>query len=268
MTNAKLRSLKGAERRQKLSDSGGLHVLVTPAGARLWRLAYRDQGKQKLLALGRYPDVSLADARLAREQARRLLADGIDPSDERKASKRREKIAGAHTFRFFAGEWFDAQSARWVGNYSARLRSRLDADLLPKLGDRPIAAIEPIEVLDAIRAIEKREAMEMARRVMQMASAIFRYGVATSRCVRDPTADLRGALKGREPAKRRSALKASELPKFLRQLEAYPGDDVTKLALKFVLLTFVRTAEARFATWDEFEDLEGAEPSGGSRRSG
>jgi integrase len=136
----------------------------------------------------------------------------------------------------------------------------LDADLLPKLGDKPIAEIQPIEVLDVIRSIEKRDAVEMARRVLQMASAIFRFGVATSRCARDPMADLRGALKAREPVKRRSALRAAELPEFLCKLEAYDGDEMTKLALKLVLLTFVRTSEVRFAEWSEFENLDGAEP--------
>lgn len=260
LTDAKLRALKGSAKTQKVSDGGGLHVVVTPGGSRLWRLAYRFGGKQKLLALGKYPDVKLGDARLERERARQLLDDGIDPSDARRAEKRRKTIAAGHTFRSVADEWFDVQKARWVDSYSDRLRSRLDADLMPRLGDRPISEIEPIDVLDVIRAIEKRDAVEMARRVMQMASAIFRYGVATSRCVRDPTADLRGALKAREPAKRRSALKSSDLQDFLRRLEDYAGDDVTKLALKLVLLTFVRTAELRFAEWSEFEGLDGAEP--------
>src|SRR5262249_34562752 len=151
------------------------HVVVTPGGSRLWRLAYRFERKQKLLALGKYPDVSLGAARLAREEARKLLDDGIDPSDARRSEKRRKKIAAGHTFRSVADEWFEAQEARWVDSYSVRLRSRLDADLMPRLGDRPIAEIEPIDVLDVIRVIEQRDAVEMARRVMQMASAVFRY---------------------------------------------------------------------------------------------
>ncbi|HET6972020.1 MAG TPA: integrase arm-type DNA-binding domain-containing protein, partial [Phenylobacterium sp.] len=260
LTDAKLRSLKAGDKVQKISDGGGLHVVVTTGGSRLWRLAYRYQAKQKLLALGKYPDVSLSDARLAREQARKLLEDGVDPSDARRTEKRRKIIAAGHTFRAVADDWFDAQKGKWVRSYADRLRSRLDGDLLPKLGERPISEIEPIQILDVIRAIERRDALEMARRVLQMASAIFRYGVATSRCARDPTADLRGALKAREPAKRRSALKAADLPEFLRDLDAYSGDEVTKLALKLALYTFVRTQEIRFAAWDEFEGLEGAEP--------
>lgn len=260
LTDAKLRNLKGAAKAQKIADGGGLHVLVTPGGSRLWRLAYRFEGKQKLLALGKYPGISLGAARLAREEARKQLDDGIDPSAARKSEKRRQIVAAGHTFRSVADEWFEAQKPRWVDSYSDRLRSRLDADLMPGLGNRPISEIEPIEVLDVIRAIEKRDAVEMARRVMQMASAVFRYGVATSRCQRDPTADLRGALKAREPAKRRSALKSSELPDFLRQLDEYSGELITKLAIKLTLITFVRTAELRFAKWSEFEDMEGVEP--------
>lgn len=260
LTDAKLRSLKPAEKPQKIADGGGLHVLVTPGGSRLWRLAYRFGGKQKLLALGKYPDVSLADARLARELARKQLEDGEDPSETRKADKRRAKIAAGHTFAAVADEWFESQKHRWVASYSDRLRRRLDADLIARLGVRPIAEIEPIEVLDVVRAIERRDAVEMGRRVLQMASAVFRYGVATSRCPRDPTADLRGALKAREPVKRRSALAASALPAFLQRLDAYDGDASTRLALELALLTFVRTAELRFARWSEFEGLEGDEP--------
>jgi integrase len=260
LTDAKLRTLKATGKPQKISDGGGLHILVTANGSRLWRLAYRFGGKQKLLALGKYPDVSLVDARLARELARKRLEDGDDPSASRKAEKRRAKIAAAHTFEAVANEWFEAQKHRWVSSYSDRLRRRLDDDLLARIGRRPIEEIEPVEVLDVVRAIERRDAIEMGRRVLQMASAIFRFGVATSRCPRDPTADLRGALQAREPAKRRSALSASALPEFLQRLEVYDGILSTRLALELALLTIVRTAELRFARWSEFEDLDGLEP--------
>jgi integrase len=260
LSDVKLRALKPAEKPYKISDSAGLHVLVTPGGSKLWRLAYRFQGKQKVLALGAYPDVLLGAARRASDDARELLESGVDPAEARKAEKRKARIAAGHTFRAVAEEWFETQKGRWVKSYADRLRARLDEDLLPYLGDRPIASIEPIEVLDVIRRIERRDAIEMARRIMQMASAIFRYGVATSRCVRDPTADLRGALKPAPPPKHRAALRRNDLPDFLRGLEAYDGDVTTKLALKLVLYTFVRTAEIRFARWSEFEDLDGPEP--------
>jgi integrase len=260
LTDAKLRSLKPGPKATKIADGGGLHIVVTPNGSKLWRLAYRFGGKQKVLALGAFPDVSLAEARKAREAARELLAKKEDPAQARKVEERREKLEASQTFRAVADEWFAARRRRWVASYSTRLRSRLDADLLPHLGDRPINTIEPIEVLDVIRRIEQREAVEMAKRVMQMASAIFRYGVATSRCARDPTADLRGALQMPGPVKHRSALSAAELPEFLELLDAYEGEDTTKLALRLILLTFVRTSEVRFAKWSEFEDLDGPEP--------
>lgn len=260
LSDAKLRALKPGMKPIKIADSGGLMIVVMPNGSRLWRLAYRFSGKQKQLALGPYPVVSLADARDARDAAKKQLIAGVDPSEARKSDKRRERIAAGHTFRSVAEEWFENQTERWVDSYSTRLRSRLDGDLLPRLGDRPISLIEPIEVLDVIRAIEKRDAVEMARRVMQMASAIFRFGVATSRCVRDPTADLRGALRAPKAPKRRSALSAHELPEFLARLGAYDGEPTTRLAIQLVVLTLVRTAELRYARWDEFERLDSPEP--------
>jgi integrase len=260
LSDAKLRVLKPAERPYKVADSGGLHVVVATSGSRFWRYAYRFDGKQKDLSLGTYPLMSLSQARAARDAAKRLLLEGRDPVQARKAETRRRKIAAAHTFKLVADEWFEARRRRWAESYARRLRSRLDADLIPELGSRPIADIEPMQVLDVIRRIEQREAIEMAKRVMQMAGAIFRYGVATSRCTRDPTADLRGALQTPGPVKHRSALDAAELPTFLQRLEDYPGEAVTRQALKLALLTFVRTSEVRFARWSEFEDLAGAAP--------
>jgi integrase len=159
-----------------------------------------------------------------------------------------------------AEEWFSLNENRWVKIYSSRLRGRLEGDLLPALGTRPIAQIEPLEILEAIRKIEKRDAVEMAKRVMQMASGVFRYGVATGRCVRDPTVDLRGALMPPRAAKRRTALPAIELPAFMDALEAYDGEPVTKFGMKLLVHTFVRTSELRFARWAEFEGLDGKEP--------
>src|SRR3569832_2515856 len=260
LTDAKLRALKTKSAAFKVSDAEGLFLLMPTSGAKLWRLAYRFDGKQKLLALGHYPAVSLLEARRLRDAAKQLLREGLDPSANRKAERRQKSIAARNTFEALAEEWFEANEARWVKTYSSRLRSRLDDDLLPSLGKRPIAEIEPLEVLDAIRLIEKRNAIEMAKRVMQMASGVFRYGVATGRCRRDPTADLRGALKPAKPPKHRTALPAHELPAFIKALAAYNGDAVTSLGLKLLELTFVRTSELRFACWSEFEGLDSKEP--------
>src|SRR6185437_8151252 len=260
LTDAKLRSLKPQKADFKLADGGGLHLLVKSTGGKLWRLSYRFDKKQKTLALGAYPIVSLLDARQARDLAKRQLAKGLDPSGERKAKKQERSEAVANTFKIVANEWFELKEAGWAPSYSSRLRTRLDGDLIAVFGDRPIRDIEPLEVLDALRAIENRGAIEMAKRIKQMASAIFCYAVATERCAADPTASLNGVLKPPHPPKHRSALTPGELPDFMRALERYDGDDVTKLALKLVIYTLVRTAEVRFAQWKEFEDLEGRAP--------
>jgi len=260
LTDTKLRALKPRHGPYKVSDGEGLYVLVTETGSKLWRLAYRFGGKQKLLALGKYPNVSLRDGRRGRDNAKELLARGIDPNADRKAKHRQKLMASASTFEAVANDWFDAKSDTWVASYASRLRARLDEDLLPSLGKRPIAELKPLEVLDVIRVIERRGAIEMAKRIMQMASGVFRYGIATGRCERDPTADLKGALKPGKPPRHRHALPASELAGFMARLEAYDGDRLTRLALKLLVLTFVRTAELRFARRGEFEDLTGPTP--------
>ncbi len=260
LTDLKLRALKPGPKPRRYSDREGLSVVVTPNGSRLWRLAYRFNGQQKGLALGVYPHVSLREARKAKDEAKELLRSGVDPALTRKLEKAKRKIAAADTFKAVAYEWFDARSAGWVGTYSDRLRARLDDDLIPSLGQRQIADILPFELLTVVRKIEARGAPEMARRVLQMAGAIFRYGVATGRCPRDPAADLRGALKTPGAAKRRSALLPRELPEFMARLAAYDGARKTKLALELLIHTFVRTSEVRFARWSEFEDLDGEAP--------
>lgn len=259
LSDTSLRALKPGPRPYKRSDRGGLHVLVNPGGSVLWRLAYRFNGKQKLLALGSFPAVSLRDARRRRDEAKEQLARGEDPGQVKRIAKLKGRVAAEHTFAAIADEWFEHRKNKWTKSYAGRLRGRLDRELVSVLGRQPISAIEPIEVLDALRKVEKRGALETARRAMQIASAIFRYGVATSRCDRDPTADLRGALRAPAPVQRRSALRTDELPKFLADLDAFDGDEVTAIALRLALYTFVRTGELRFAEWREFEGLEGEE---------
>ena len=169
-------------------------------------------------------------------------------------------LASVETFYDVAEEWFEINSTRWVETYRSRLRSRLNDDLLTELGDRNIAEIQPLDVLATIRKIEQRGAVESAKRILNMASSVFRYGVATSRCHRDPTIDIKGALRPPLPAKARKALPAKEIPKFMNRLLSYDGDKTTGIALRLLVLTFVRTGELRFAKWLEFENLEGKEP--------
>jgi integrase len=164
------------------------------------------------------------------------------------------------TFRAVAEEWFSVNQERWVDTYRVRLRSRMDDDLLSNLGDYPIAEIRPLDVLAVMRKIEGRGAIESAKRILNMASSVFRYGVATGHCLRDPTADIKGALRPPLPPKRRTALPAKEIPAFMQALSAYDGEETTRLALKLLVLTFVRTGELRFAAWSEFENLDGPEP--------
>ena len=244
----------------KISDGGGLHLLVQPSGKELWRLAYRFAGKQKTLALGAYPAVSLSQARRGRDDAKDQLAHGVDPSAAKKEAKRAAKMEAAHSFEFIAREWFVVRRSSWTPGYADRLIRRLEADVFSALGPKPVNTIEPPELLEMVRTVEARGAIELAKRLLQVSGQIFRYAVATGRAKRDPTQDLRGALKSPGAKRHRAALRAPELPQFVQALDGYDGHRATALGLKLVLHTFVRSAEARFATWREFEDLEGDSP--------
>lgn len=262
LTDVAIRNAKPREKQYKLSDGGGMFLLVAPNGNRFWRLAYRFEGKQKLLALGAYPLVSLADARAKRDDAKRLLLEGTDPGEQRKADRRQHRIDTASTFRVLAKEWYENSEERWVPSYAARIWSRIEDDLLPDLGDRPAFDIQPLEMLDVLRKIEARGAIESAKRIKNYASQILQYALVTGRVERDVTVDIGRALKPipKSSVKRRAALKAEDLPEFLRKLDTYDGEEETRLALNAVLLTIVRTNEIRFAVKQEFEDLEGDEP--------
>lgn len=259
LTDTKCRNAKPTEKPRKLSDDGGLFLLIQPTGSKLWRQAYRFNGKQKLLSHGPYPTVTLQEARAKREAAKRLLSDGIDPGDDRKAMKRRAKIAADNTFEAMATEWFNARKDGWTPAYSERLWRRLQADIVPVIGARPVSEIEPPELLDAVRKVEKRGAVVLAARLLQICGQVFRFAVASGRASRDPSQDIRGALKSPGAKKHRTALKAADLSAFLKSLADYPGDQQTVLALRFVIHTMVRTNEARFAAWEEFE-LTGRTP--------
>lgn len=260
LSDTAARNAKGRERPYKLSDGGGLYLMVAPEGARYWRMAYRFAGKQKTLAFGTYPAVSLADARKRRDVAKSQLAAGDDPSEVRKAEKRAAALSSGRTLEAIGREWFATKLPGWVPSYSGRLMSRLEADIFPRLGGRPISEIEPPELLEVIREVEKRGAIELAKRELQVVGQIFRYAIATGRAKRDPTQDLRGALKSPGRQRHHKALPREELPAFLQKLQSYEGDRATALALSLMLLTFVRTTELRAAEKGEFEKLDGPEP--------
>ena len=255
LTNTACRNARSAEKPFKLSDGGGLFLLIQPTGSKLWRMAYRFQKKQKTLAFGAYPDVSLKIARAKRDTAKELLATGIDPSEVKKAEKRASGIAAANTFEVIAREWFNARRAGWTVGYADRLLRRLEADIFPRIGSRPIGEVEPLELLECIRVVEKRNAVELAKRLLQVSGQIFRYAVASGRAFRDPSQDLRGALQSPGQIKHRAALKASELPDFLRALANYNGERSTVLGLKLIAHTFLRTNEVRYGRWSEIEGL-------------
>jgi integrase len=250
LTDAKVRNAKPAAKPFKLSDGGGMFLLVQPSGGKWWRYKYRFAGKEKTLALGAYPDISLSAARQRHSEARKMLAAGKDPGEAKKEAKRLVAIKAGNNLEALAREWHQQHVHEWVGKYASNVLTRLENHMFPKLGSRPIADITPTEILDVLRVIEKSGALDTAQRIMQTCGQVFRYAVVTGRADRNPVADLRGALKT-PVVKHRAHLTADELPEFLKKLDDYDGEVQTKLALKLLLLTFVRTMELRGAEWEE-----------------
>jgi integrase len=260
LTNTACRNARPARRPVKISDGGGLFLLVQPSGSKLWRLAYRYHGKQKSLAFGSYPAVSLKDARRKRELAKEQLAQGCDPGEVKRAQKYASMRALANSFEAIGREWFEIRRPGWTAGYADRLLRRLEADIFPRIGARPVSNIEPPDLLETVRQIEKRGAIELAKRLLQVSGQIFRFAIASGRATRDPSQDLRGALRSPGPKKHRAALRALELPEFLRALESYSGERSTALGIKLITHTFLRTGEVRFGKWSEIERLEGDTP--------
>lgn len=260
LTNPEISNAKSLEKPYKLADSGGLFLLIQPNGSKYWRLKYRFVGKEKLLALGVYPKMTLAEARASRNMAKDLLKDGKDPSEEMssKAKKQKNILRADNAFESVALEWYQKQKNIWVAHHAADVKRRLEINIFPDLGKRPIAEIEAPDLLATVRKIETRGAYDLAHRVLAVAGQIFRYGIATGRCKRDPTPDLRGAL---TPHKKlhQAAVKSEELPDLLRAIANYDktGDKLTRLALQLLTQTFVRTNELIGAEWQEF-DIESA----------
>jgi integrase len=258
LTDTSIRKAKAPDKLAKLVDERGLYLLLSPTGGRWWRFRYRFGGKEKLLSLGTYPDVSLKAARDARDDARKLLRKAIDPSVVRQQEKRAKAEATANTFEALAREWLDNVKPRWSAIYHNDTLKRFQAYIFPAIGRRPVAEITAPELLAELRKIETRGTIETARKVARACGQVFQYGIASGRCERNPAAELRGALKARPKPKHMAALPASELPAFLRSIDEYDGDQQTQLALRLLALTFVRTNELRGATWSEI-DLDKAE---------
>lgn len=255
LTDAKLRTLS---KPGKHFDGGGLYLELTAAGGRYWRLKYRIAGKEKRLALGVYPAVGLKDARELATQARQAIQAGDDPAEQRKSAKAKAAHEAVNTFRAIAHEWIEHQAARWEPKTRDSITASLEANVLKTLGGRPLASIKPLEVMNAVKAIEARGAGEQAGRVLQRVKAIFRWAVIHERLDTNPMLDLVPAeiLKPRE-VRHRAALDAKELPAFLSQLAAYDGDPHTVHALRLLMLTATRPGEVRGARWAEV-DIEAA----------
>lgn len=256
LSDTAARQAKFNGKQQKLSDEKGLFLLITSSG-KYWRLKFRFAGKEKVLALGVYPEVSLKEARAKREEARRLLAEGIDPSLARKQSKVASRLASEHSFEAIAREWHQSQLARWSPGHAKRVIESLEVDAFPDLGLVPVAELTAPIMLDALRKVEARGATETAGRVLQRISSVMRYSIQTGRASYNPAQDLKGALRATKQ-EHRPALPRAELPEFYRRLAAEPLNPATRLAFHLLMLTMTRPGEVRFARWDEF-DMERAE---------
>jgi integrase len=256
LTDAKARNAKPGPKPQKLFDEKGLFLFVTPAGGKLWRFKYRIGSKEKLLALGSYPELALADARDKRDEARKLVAKGIDPADLRKAEKARAE--GADTFKAVAEEWIAKNRQTWAPRHTESIESRLALHVYPQLGGMPIHEITPPVLLAVLRRIEAQGLIESAHRARQVVGQICRYAVATGRAERDPSADLKGALAPVKVKSFASITDTKEIGGLLRAIDGYSGQFTSMCALCLSPLVFVRPSELRQAEWSEI-DLEGAE---------
>ncbi len=252
LSDAKVRNAKPKPKPYKIADGEGLFMVVMPNGSKYWRMKYFFAGKEKLLAVGVYPDISLAKARERRAQAREAIAAGNDPGEVKKEAKRVAVFKNANVFEVVAREWYEKRRHEWADSSANAMLKRLEKHILPRLGQRPVADITAPEVLSVLRVVENSGALDTAHRVMQICGQIFMYAIATGRAQRNPVPDLRGALKT-PVVKHLTYLKANELPQYFQKLECYDGELQTKLALRLLLLTFVRTTELRAAEWTEID---------------
>lgn len=258
LTDTAIRNAKPADKPRRLFDGGGLYLEVSPAGGKWWRLKYRHGGKEKRLSLGTYPDTGLADARAKREGARKLLAAGVDPGEQRKAEKAAGEERAANSFEVIAREWHRKQSATWVELHASRIMLRLENDIFPWLGAKPVVSITAKELLATVNRIVDRGAVESAHRVLQNCGQVFRYAIATGRAERNPAADLRDALPPVKPTHHASLTDPAKVGELLRAMDGYAGSFVTRCALQLAPLLFVRPGELRQAEWAEM-DLDAAE---------
>ncbi len=254
LTDRQIKLFKPNSKDQWLLDGKCLRLLIKPSGAKYWRLSYRFDGKQKTLALGVYPDTSLKQARLLRDEARLQIAKGIDPAIERKREKHPQLFDDKEKFSSLALEWWNNQKGSWTEEHAKRVWQRLRDNSFAILDSKSIVDIEPQDVLQVVRSIESRDALDVAKRVLQSITVVFRYGVQTGKLKYNPAVDLVGVVKNRK-VQHRASLPNNQLGQFLRDLDQYEqqGRLLTKLALQLLVLTFVRPGELRTAHWCDFE---------------
>lgn len=247
---------KPKEKAYKLADGAGLYLEVVPSGSRYWRMKYRFNGKEKRMAFGVYPAVSLAQARALRDEAKKKLAEGIDPSFAKKEEKLVRDVQLNNTFQAVALEWHGTKVSRWSEGYASDIIEAFNKDIFPYIGQQPVNEIKPLVLLNVLRRMESRGATEKAKKVRQRCSEVFRYAIVTGRAEYNPAADLTSAMSGHE-SKHYPFLTVEELPDFFKALSGYTGSPLIVLAARLLILTGVRTGELRGAFWSEF-DLEKA----------
>jgi len=257
LTDLQIRNLKPGERPIKKFDGGGLHILVTPKGSKLWRMSYRFAEKHKLLSIGAYPIVSLEKARDVRSAAKKQLAAGIDPSEAKQAKKREQQISAGNTFQAVAEEYLEKLRQEDRSPRTMKKVEWLLGMAYPLIGHRPIAEISSAEALEVLRRVERRGRLETARRLRSTIGSVFRYGIATARAENDPTVALRGALVTPKVKHRAAITDRTALGGLLRAVDGFDGQPTTQAALRLMAYLFPRPGELRAAEWDEF-DLDAA----------
>lgn len=258
LSDSAIRKAKPAERQYKLPDERGLHLLVRPTGSKLWQVRYRHDGKEKTASLGAYPEVSLAEAREKREALRKQVAAGIDPVQSGREAKAAALVASEHSFEAVARMWWAHWKASRSDSHVQYVIRRLEQNVFPEFGTVPVSGIEAPALVAMVKKVAQRGALDIAKRCLQMCSQVFRYAIAHGMAKRNPAADIMPS--DILPARKKvnyARVDASELPTLLRKIEAYPGTPVTRLAMKLMALTFVRTGELIGARWAEF-DLDAA----------
>ncbi|MEQ9883716.1 integrase arm-type DNA-binding domain-containing protein [Pectobacterium brasiliense] len=256
LTDVKVRSAKPEDKAYKLTDGEGMHLMVHPNGSKYWRLQYRFDGKQKTLALGVYPEITLSEARQRRDEAKRQIATGTDPSEQKKVDKQLRQTLVDNTFKAIALEWHEYKRPNWSKGYAEDLMEAFENDIFPDIGKRPIAEIKPLEMLTSLRKLEKRGVLDKLRKIRQACNQVFRYAIVTGRAENNPASELASALPPPK-ATHYPHLLPDELPDFLRALSTYSGSKVTQLATRILMLTGVRTIELRQAEWKEFDFEKG-----------